>query len=170
MKNLFYLTVVLIAYGSLFPFEFHTGGLSAAVWDNFWRSWRVISSRGDILSNVALFVPYGLFGMAARSARTPVVGRFVFLILTGALFAFVLQLAQLWVIARDAALQDVGWNLLGLVVGAGTLLRQDFARGFSGFFASQRFSLSSVVTAGLADFTVASFRSHVRPSGGEERP
>ncbi|MCB1876832.1 MAG: hypothetical protein KDH88_12740 [Chromatiales bacterium] len=140
MKNLFYLTVVLIAYGSLFPFEFHTGGLSAAVWDNFWRSWRVISSRGDILSNVALFVPYGLFGMAARSARTPVVGRFVFLILTGALFAFVLQLAQLWVIARDAALQDVGWNLLGLVVGAGTLLRQDFARGFSGFFASQRFS------------------------------
>ena len=48
-----------IIYGSLFPFQFSLD-LPEGVITQFLSSWRSAPSRGDILGNIALFVPFGL--------------------------------------------------------------------------------------------------------------
>lgn len=112
MRYLFALAALLIGYGSLYPFDFRAPGaplstlLAAAP-----------MSRGDLLGNVALFLPYGYLGMVAwgTSAR-PL--RFAILVLTAAFYGALLQWAQLYLPTRDPYLRDALWNTVGAAVGA----------------------------------------------------
>jgi VanZ family protein len=112
MKYLFLLALLLIGYGSLYPFDFVAHGAPL----------RVLlepgsSPRGDILENLALFLPYGYLGMVAWSRpRGPL--RFLLVVGTGAAYAVALQWAQLYLPSRDATLRDVVPNVLGTVIGA----------------------------------------------------
>ncbi|HEY1090756.1 MAG TPA: VanZ family protein, partial [Burkholderiaceae bacterium] len=109
----FLLMAALIAYGSLFPFEFHA--LDAQRLDAFLHQMRWWSSRGDVLGNIVLFVPMGLSGWFAfaGSARR----RALLCMASGLPFAMLLQLIQLWLPMRDAAVGDVLWNTVGLTLG-----------------------------------------------------
>jgi hypothetical protein len=115
VKYLFGLVAVLIAYGSLFPFDFvvEGGGL-----DQLWGTWGVVASRGDLLSNIVLFLPFGFFGMLAfkRPASAPV--RFAIVLLLGAVLSLALQTLQLRLPDRYASLTDVTWNIAGAAIGA----------------------------------------------------
>ena len=59
LNILFYLVCFGIVYGSLFPFQFALAPDRAVV-DHFLVSWRTVSGTGDILGNIALFMPFGL--------------------------------------------------------------------------------------------------------------
>ena len=83
MAFLFVLVLVLIVYGSLYPFSFSTQPPSAEVIETFLRSWRHIGGRGDLLGNVALFVPYGFLGMLALPPRDSALMRFALLLVVG---------------------------------------------------------------------------------------
>ena len=125
-RNLFFLTVLAIIYGSLYPFEFSY--ISDASRQAFWHSFHAFSSSGDILGNTVLFVPYGLLGY-----RILPNGLLTFY---GLLLAFGLQVVQLYLPARDPAIFDVYWNLLGGVLGV-------FAARLSGGYAWQHSGFSS---------------------------
>ena len=53
----------MILYGTLYPFDFTAAGHAGGAVDLLIESIKVHPGRGDILSNVALFLPFGLFGM-----------------------------------------------------------------------------------------------------------
>ena len=111
------IVTVLIVYGSLFPFNFQAYDLSRTTFDLFLQSWQDRSSWGDLLSNIALFVPFGVAGMlSTRNFRFASLN--VLLVLaSGLILAIGLQSAQLYLPGRIAALNDAIWNTLGLTLG-----------------------------------------------------
>jgi VanZ family protein len=112
MNWLFALALLLIGYGSLYPFDFRAGGAPLATLLEPGSM-----SRGDLLGNVALFLPYGYLGMLAwRRPARPL--RFVIVVVTAAAYGALLQCAQLYLPTRDPALRDVLPNAIGVVAGA----------------------------------------------------
>jgi len=117
VKYIFIIVSVLITYGSFYPFDFDltrisSTGISHALNLNpFSPSW------GDILGNIILFVPFGVFGIFSITSvrrRTAQVGIVVIL---GFLLALLLQVGQLFLPSRDPSLSDVFWNLFGVFSG-----------------------------------------------------
>ncbi len=123
MRYLFLLAVLLIGYGSLYPFDFREG-----------VPFRVLlepgpMSRGDLLQNFALFLPFGYLGMVAwRRPPRPLL--FLILVASAAVYGAALQVIQLWLPARVPALRDAIPNTLGAAAGAlvGTLPLFDVRR------------------------------------------
>jgi glycopeptide antibiotics resistance protein len=122
MRRVFFLTIVLIAYGSLFPFHFVDLDLSHINWWQWLFDFSARTTRGDIVGNVLLFVPLGFFG--ALSIEQAAYARFWCrivaygaLILLGFVFALVLQLLQLYLPTRVASASDVLSNFAGLLIG-----------------------------------------------------
>ncbi len=111
MRLLFVLCVAAIVYGSLYPFAFVPHWPSGGAVRQFIATWNDLPSRGDILGNILLFVPYGLLGRFTVPARR--------IAWTGALLAAALQIAQFWVEGRVPQIQDVIWNMAGLAAGLG---------------------------------------------------
>lgn len=117
VRILFVLSIAGIAYGSLYPFTFQSAGLSASdassvlVGDMIGQL-----SLGNLLTNVLLFIPYGLFGaLALGNMRLP--WRLPALLLGGAVFASALQVAQIWLPGRVPTLVDGGINVVGILLG-----------------------------------------------------
>ncbi len=119
MRLVFLIVTLLIAYGSLYPFQF-----SALDWPNFEAlSWlfhfEQRTTRGDILGNVLLFVPFGFFGALCVEQGNKNFHRWyiVLLIVSGFIYAIVLQLMQLYLPSRIASPADAWANLAGLLAG-----------------------------------------------------
>ncbi len=112
----------LIVYVSLYPFEFRLAA-QPGVWRRFLETTFHLTSRGDILSNVILFVPLGILGRLAERNRPSLP-----LSLAALMIAIAVQVAQIYLPSRDANLQDVGWNVAGYTIGllVGTLLAHRF--------------------------------------------
>lgn len=131
---------VLATYGSLYPFQ-----LLAT--PEPWRTLLTVPhdyDRGDVLGNVMLFVPFGLSGVMALR-RWPLRGA-VLVLVCGVALAVALQVGQLWIAARTAALSDAVWNSVGLVFGMGvaTLYRDVLAKRIA---ATPRLAASLIVAA-----------------------
>lgn len=75
---------------------------------------RLWSSRGDVLGNVLLFLPWALVSrpLAGASARAQ-----WSLLLSGLALAAGLQIMQIALPSRDAAVSDIVWNMVGLLLG-----------------------------------------------------
>jgi glycopeptide antibiotics resistance protein len=112
------LCLLVVTHGSLFPWLF----AAPASWPLALRQMLVErlwwTGLGDAIANVLLFMPVGAFGMLLGdgSARTPV-ARGVRVMLGSGVFALALQVAQLWLPERTAALSDVLWNVVGTAAG-----------------------------------------------------
>lgn len=117
IRILFWLCTLLIAYGSLFPFDFVSPQQSTRSFAAFLSSWNRWSSRGDILSNFVLFVPFGFLGVLALWRERRFGTRGALLLLFGVAFAVALQFGQLLLPGRNPELQDGLWNGLGIVAG-----------------------------------------------------
>lgn len=116
---LFVLTVAGIVYGSLYPFDFAGRAVSprvplAALIPDSRADW----GAGNVLANVVLFIPYGLFGALTLRPLSLTV-RWLVLLASGFVVAAGLQVGQLWLASRVPDLADAAINMLGLVVGAG---------------------------------------------------
>ena len=116
MRFIFYFVCFLIAYGSLFPFDF-SNNIDSADFLSFFNSWNGQTSIGDVLGNVILFMPYGFLGLVAFSKSKASVALIAILSVLGVVLAFVCQVAQLYLLSRSPALVDVYWNILGLLLG-----------------------------------------------------
>ena len=108
---------LLIIYGSLYPFHFRAPEPDALA--RLFADWTLTSSRGDMLGNLALFVPWGMVGTWLAVPREGALRVAAMLAVSGFVLALSCQVAQLWIPARDAALADVFWNMVGTAVGQG---------------------------------------------------
>jgi glycopeptide antibiotics resistance protein len=106
---------VLIAYGSLYPGNFSTPDAGAVT--QFLTDWRLFTSPGDLLGNIALFFPLGVAGILFGSSRVDARIRAAGLLFFALVYSFTLQLAQVWLPSRSAALADVLWNMTGMLSG-----------------------------------------------------
>lgn len=106
----------LIFYGSLYPFNFTPAPPGALA--RLFSNWQLFTSRGDLLGNIGLFVPWGIAGMLAVPNTRTLLKTGALTFLGGLTVALVAQIAQIWVSTRDAALADVFWNLVGIGLGA----------------------------------------------------
>ncbi len=111
-----WIVFALVVHGSLYPWRFARPRSLAAAWDDMVQQPSLWTSLGDVVGNVVLFVPVGMLGWALVRRR---IGwrRTLLVLALGTAFAFVLQVAQLFIPYRSAALSDVVWNALGLLIG-----------------------------------------------------
>lgn len=112
------LTAVFILYGSVYPFHFQQVQLNMELFEAFLRTWQESSPRGDVFSNIVLFVPFGGIGMLADT-RLKSWSKFALIGACGLLLAVISQFAQFYVPVRIPALADVLWNMFGLAIGLG---------------------------------------------------
>lgn len=117
MKRLWVAFIVIATLGSIYPFDFSTAGLDAASFRAFARSIATPPGLGDLVGNVVLFLPFGFAG-ALIAGHDGARRRFLPVLVYGAVFALLLQVAQLALPSRDQNLQDVIWNSAGTAIGA----------------------------------------------------
>jgi len=106
--------VAVILYGSLFPFHFHE---SPHPFRTLIESGDYPVTRIDIVSNILLYIPLGLF--AVQSIRRPsYVLRICLITLFGALLSCGIELAQSYDAGRITNLSDIYCNTAGTLLGA----------------------------------------------------
>src|SRR5687767_10293861 len=110
--------VALIAYGSLYPFNFKPdavkGGVFAALGELSWAR----AGRGDRISNVLLYVPFGFCLFLWLNTRCRRIPALLLATLIGASFSLAIEVAQVYVSARVPSLTDLSLNALGTAIGA----------------------------------------------------
>ncbi len=107
--------LLLIAYGSLYPGDFSAPAEGAV--KTFLTDFRWFTSLGDVLGNIALFFPLGMAAIIFSPDKLDSRGRIAGCLLLALVYAFALQLAQVWLPSRSAALADVVWNMAGMISG-----------------------------------------------------
>lgn len=112
------MVVALIAYGSLYPFNFKPDAIDGGILQALEKLSWARAGRGDRIANVLLYLPLGfcLYLWLATYLRR----RVSLLVATalGALFSFGIEVAQVYVSARVPSLKDLALNTLGASLGA----------------------------------------------------
>lgn len=117
MARLLLFVAGLIVYGSLFPFNFQTTVVGGEALAALWPPQPLSMSRGDVLANTVPFLPLGMIvALIVGQAR---VGWGLLLLALAAtwMLAISLQLAQILLPVRIAALNDAVWNGVGIAIG-----------------------------------------------------
>jgi VanZ family protein len=120
LARLLLLTIVLIAYASLYPWHFRAYDYANSPLWVLWHSWPVRLNRfeaKDIAVNILVYLPLGFFAFAAFAAiwRTWVAA--VAALLAAIALSLSMELAQLFVVGRIASALDVAVNTLGAAAG-----------------------------------------------------
>ncbi len=108
--------ILLITYGSLYPGNFTNTDPDAL--ERFFTDLRWMTSLGDTLGNIALFLPLGVAGGWTIHTQKKNF-RLLLLLVASFIFSLILQILQIWLPTRSAALADVLWNMTGLSLGIG---------------------------------------------------
>jgi hypothetical protein len=109
--------VVAITHGSIYPWQFGPTHGYAHSWSGMFFAGRLWSSTGDVIANVVLFVPLGALIGCLLPAGARRRGAFWLALGAALLFAFGLQVLQIWMPRRSPAISDVVWNGVGLLAG-----------------------------------------------------
>jgi len=109
--------VALIVYGSLFPFVFYDRGSLGDAVSYLLATPAGWTDRGDVLSNILLYLPLGLFG--ARALENLSAGwRVLAMAVVGGALSAGIELTQFFDVSRASELSDVTTNFTGVVAGA----------------------------------------------------
>ena len=149
-RVLWALSAAFILYGTTMPFRFVTDSQTVLAHVERMTLNPFISpdtggrlSMPDVVSNILLFVPFGVFGVWARPRARSVVSRIVFLTVLGAALSAGVETLQLFTLDRTSSVGDLCANTLGVFAGGvfGTLLRT------SGGIALENVNASGVANA-----------------------
>ncbi len=120
MARLLLLTIVLIAYGSLYPWHFHAYQHAyGPLWvlshpaPVYWNR----SAAIDIAVNVLVYLPLGFFAFAALAAMWRTWVAAIVALLIGITLSFSVEMAQFFVVSRVSSALDVAANGLGTAAG-----------------------------------------------------
>ncbi|MES2322131.1 MAG: VanZ family protein [Pseudomonadota bacterium] len=117
MHRLAILFVVLIVYGSLYPFS-GWQALHGAPLFGFLGALPDYIEKADVVQNVLAYIPFGLFTVAALRRRVAGGTALGLALLAGGLLSLTMESLQQWLPSRDASLADLALNLLGTQAGA----------------------------------------------------
>ncbi|MGH1480682.1 MAG: VanZ family protein [Geminicoccales bacterium] len=116
MINLLCLAFIGFAiHGSLWPYDVVMPDSEA--YRLFFGNLQGGYSRRDLLANILLFMPIGLFGLLGAYRMERLVLRSLLVGAGGFVLAALLQLGQLYIKSRQADLDDIIWNTAGLAIG-----------------------------------------------------
>jgi VanZ family protein len=119
LARLLLLTIVLIAYGSLYPWHFHAYQYPVSpLWLLFhspvyWNR----STAVDIAVNVLVYLPLGFFAFATLAAMRRTWVAAIAALPIGIALSFSMEMAQFFVEGRASSLLDVAANGLGAAAG-----------------------------------------------------
>ena len=112
----FLVAVAIVAYGSLYPFDFSRGWPAEGIARRFLESIRHSPGRGDILANLLLYLPIGF--LAARLPSHAAGWRRVAgAAAVGAAMSGTIELLQVFDVGRYASLFDIALNALSALLG-----------------------------------------------------
>jgi VanZ family protein len=112
------LVVVMIIYGSLYPFEFRVPAVDIGPVTTLFSRWDATPGRGDFISNILLYMPLGFFGRhVLLGTRHPWL-KMGLVVLAGAALSIAMELTQYYDAGRDTEATDVYSNVLGTLLGA----------------------------------------------------
>lgn len=111
------LVIAVIVYGSLYPFDFSRSWVPDDKIGALLATWNRVTSRGDIISNILLYVPLGLFA-ALTFGPLPAAVRIVLATLAGCALSVGVEIVQFYGIGRNSAMIDVYTNTGGAFLGA----------------------------------------------------
>jgi VanZ family protein len=110
--------VLIILYGSLYPFTYrertYPGGPVAYLLST-WQDW---DHRGDLLSNILLYLPLGFFSVQALPSRLRGPAGVVLAIASGILLSAGVEITQFYDEDRITSMGDVYANTIGSAAGA----------------------------------------------------
>lgn len=111
--------IALIAYGSLYPFNFKPDAIQGGVLQALHQLSWARAGRGDRIANVLLYLPLGfcLFLWLAMRLRRDVA--LIVAVLCGSLLSLSIEVAQVYISIRVPSFVDLTLNALGTLLGAG---------------------------------------------------
>ncbi|MBY0341750.1 MAG: VanZ family protein [Rhodocyclaceae bacterium] len=118
MSFIWLLTVAVIYYGSLYPFELRAlenPGQAIAYLLGTTGEW---DKPGDLVSNILLYIPCGLFGMLALKERLPASVAIVVATLAGTALSCSVEFLQYYAEYRNPTCGDIYANAIGSAAGA----------------------------------------------------
>ncbi len=116
MLRLAFLFVLLIVYGSLYPFDQWAD--PAAPPFTFLLHWPVRIDHADLVQNVLAYAPFGLFLALARLRTQPPRAAILQVMAAAAALSTVMECVQQFEPARTASTADIAMNVLGALAGA----------------------------------------------------
>jgi len=117
MALLFVLSSALILYGTLYPFNFSAAAYSGDTLSLLAASFCMRPGRGDILSNVVLFLPFGFFGMQGLFRAAPRLLRGLLVVALGVALSFAIEYIQTYLPHRVTSVYDIALNGMGALIG-----------------------------------------------------
>jgi len=115
---LFLSTLALIIYGSLYPFTLQPRSLPHSIPDTLLASLAQHPSRGDMVANVLLYIPFGLFLPLAFPTRIRAIARAIGATVAGLAVSMAIEIVQMYDVGRVPSLYDVATNTIGAATGA----------------------------------------------------
>ena len=112
------LVVLVILYGSLFPFEFQERSYPGGPLLFFLGTWREWDHRGDLLANILLYLPFGFLTVNALPRRFPGALKFLLAVIAGVVLSTAIEIAQFYDVGRVTSMGDVYANGIGVALGA----------------------------------------------------
>jgi VanZ family protein len=109
--------LALIAYGSLYPFNFKSDAIQGGVLDALNQLSWARAGRGDRISNVLLYLPLGFCLFLWLELRWHRMASIVLATTLGSLLSLTMEIAQVYVSARVPSLTDLALNAVGTLLG-----------------------------------------------------
>lgn len=116
---------IIITYGSLYPFSFILTADVSSQLTKLFNFNPFSSSFSDLTANILLFMPIGLVYKPSKPNTINYLAFATFIFL----FAFGIQILQIWSQSRIPAGSDAIWNITGLILGF--LFSTTFSRHFT---------------------------------------
>ena len=110
--------VIVIIYGSLYPFEFSVPAGERGPVSVLLGSWADRPSRGNFVANILLYMPLGFFGMLSFSRRVGFWLRLLLVVAGGAALSVTMELMQYYDAGRVTNASDVYTNTFGTLIAA----------------------------------------------------
>ena len=121
------MVTAIIVYGSLYPFRLREVTGNPLLY--LLRTWKdPPSSRGDLIANILLYMPFGFFSALAAARWRSTSGKLIWVTFGGFVLCTTMELSQYYFDERVTNMSDVYLNTLGSGLGAigGILLGSDF--------------------------------------------
>jgi VanZ family protein len=115
LYRLFGLTVALIIYGTLYPWDFHFSPRALWAWPTAWDRYVL----RDMIINLFVFMPLGMTGFLAAVRNQRVWLAIAAPLLIGLLLSATVEALQIYIPGRDSSSFDILCNTVGTAIGIG---------------------------------------------------
>jgi VanZ family protein len=117
MLILWFFIAAVICYGSLYPFQLSGAYPPEGFVQHFLATATMRPSRGDVVANLVLYLPFGFVGARWLRQRWPRISGFLKVVGLGAALSLAIEIAQTHVTGRTSSVVDLVLNIVSTAAG-----------------------------------------------------